>query len=122
MDELLGLAVDSLVVFAQASKWAGLLGAEEDFKEQKEVSHETRKPLANPKPGIATELPEVTGPASSEKVMLTPCPRCDAHDVLAGPMTVQLPDPVCAPCEGELPGGQMEVDDYLRWIQKGSDA
>ena len=121
MDELLGLAVDSLVVFAQASKWAGLLNPEEDFQEQK-VSHEIRKPLRKTEPDIETQLPEVEGPVSSEKVVLSPCPRCDMQDILAGPKTVQLPDPVCEACEAELPGGQMEVDDYISWIQKGAGA
>ena len=134
-DELLGMAVDTLVVFTLAAKQMGLLihqpvkGPLQELLDKKletdiaKLASKSLKDIANvtdsEKPPTKTELPQVDGPPGPEHVELNPCPRCNEQKVAAGPMTVQLPDAVCIDCEDDLPSEKMDKDSYLTWIQAG---
>ncbi len=135
-DELLGMAVDCLVVFAQEAKKSGMLAEEEiqmppvrpgsstrcvpvTLDANRQMSRDSENPQQKP------ELPEIVGKEMPVGAPLTPCPRCDRidepeHRVLAGPLTDQLPDPVCVRCEEQMPAtGLDEPTAYLAWIQAG---
>ena len=112
VDELLGLVVDSLVVFTQATKWLGLL------EDSDEMSLALKKPVQKMEANIETTLPEASLCGVPE-LELNPCPRCNRTKMQTGVKTLALPDPVCEECEEQLPGGTMDVEGYLKWIQNG---
>tara|TARA_R110000803_G_scaffold17804_4_gene47883 strand:- start:18187 stop:18738 length:552 start_codon:yes stop_codon:yes gene_type:complete len=118
-NELLGLAVDALVVFTQQLK---LYGSLEEYIVEAKVSPKTRRPSKKSKSNKrkSTVLPESSGPPVEGTIFLSPCPRCQEVATEAGPLTRDLPDQVCAECESQLPGGELDAEGYLKWIQAGS--